>query len=493
MIFQALVDTRRKRFSGHMQGFVAVVIGLTLLFHSQPLLNMCFSNKSQTKAPHGTQYTDIGMAQASRVSIEAIDWLYVRYGPGLAYPRIGTISKGTHYPVLRRNAQSTWLEIGYPMLVGERGWIFRGGVTIDGNLDETPVTSATDFGYPTLTPTPVRVVTSVPPWTVTPAIALQNRLKPLSDEIYRYLVGKGFEPGTEKVGSVFLMDLQTGEPYSINPGFAYSGMSLIKLPILVAFYRKIAAIPTLSQAQMLGLMIVCSENASADQLLTFLGDGDAVRGAAYVTETVGAIGLKDTFLAGPLVVMTASNAPSPTPPPIVSRQTSADQVATRPDPFNQTTPADLGWLLAAIYQCALDGTGPLPSVFPGALDTQKCRAILRTLRADDIPAMLRAGVPDGIPVAHKHGWVDEVHGDAGIVFTPGGDYVLVIMLRNRTWLDYTESFPAIAEISRRVYNVFNPADTVAQMHTQPIPSCSLGSIDPQLFPDLRAGALPPIR
>jgi beta-lactamase class A len=132
-------------------------------------------------------------------------------------------------------------------------------------------------------------------------------------------------------------------------------------------------------------------------------------------------------------------------------------------------------------------------MFPRELTMQKCRGMVRTLRADDIPAMLRAGVPEGIQVAHKHGWVAEVHGDAGIISTPGGDYVLVVMLRDRTWLSYTDSFPTIAEISRMVYNAFNPADALTQTHTQPVPACSLGSIDPQLFTDLRSGTFPPIR
>lgn len=488
-----LLPGRKRRLSRGIPGSFALALGLMLLLSRLSVVNGQMGNETQSPTFQQTAPVTEGTAQESSVVVEAIDWLYVRYGPGLNYPRVGLISKGSRYSVFRRNSPSTWLEIGYPAVAGGRGWIFRAGVTVSGNLNDIPVTDSTDFGYPTLTATPLRVVSSAPLWTATPITVLQNRLKPLSDTIYEYLLSKGFEPGAEKVGSVFLIDLLTGEAYSINPGVAYSGMSLIKFPILVAFYRKIEAIPTYDQAQLLGLMIVCSENESANQLLSFLGDGDANRGAAYVTDTIQALGLHDTFLAGPLTAAKTTSGPTSTLAPLISRTTAADQVATNPDPFNQTTPSDLGWLLANVYQCALDGTGPLPSVFPGQFDAQKCRAILRTLRADDIPAMLRAGVPEGIQVAHKHGWVDEVHGDAGLIMTPGGDYVLAVILRNRTWLDYSDSFPTIAEISRRVYNDFNPADSLAETHTKPVPVCSLGTIDPQLFTDLRSGALPPIR
>jgi beta-lactamase class A len=427
----------------------------------------------------------------SKVYIEPIDWLNVRYGPGIHYPRIGTISKGTTYQVLHRDPELAWLEITYPEFAGGRGWVYRLAVAVSGDLNNVPITTETTLGYPTLTSTPPMVITSVPLWAVTPIVALGDRLGDLSDSIYRYLLDNNFEPGTEKVGSVFLMDLHTGQPYSINPGVSYSGMSLIKLPILVAVYRKIATIPTSDQAQAMALMIICSENLSANELLSFLGDGDIYRGADYVTETMQALGLKDTFLAGPLAVEQAG--PTATIPPLNGRQTTANQQATAPDPLNQTTPADLGWLLAGLYQCALDGTGHLPLTFPNELTVQKCRGILRVLQANDIPALLRAGVPDGIQVAHKHGWIAEVHGDAGIISTPGGDYVLVVILRNRTWLNYEESFPTIAEISRMAYNTFNPAQSLDQTHTESVPLCSLGSIDPQLFPDLRSGTLPPIR
>jgi hypothetical protein len=73
---------------------------------------------------------------------------------------------------------------------------------------------------------------------------------------------------------------------------------------------------------------------------------------------------------------------------------------------------------------------------------------------------MSAGVPADTRVAHKHGWTADTHGNAGIVFSPGGDYVLVVALHNPTWLDFSESFPLITEISRAVYNYFNPTAPV---------------------------------
>lgn len=431
----------------------------------------------------------------SSVYAEAIDSSNVRYGPGLNFPPIARINKGELYPVLRTHSLYPWIEISLGQGVSrKRGWVFKANVTVTGNLNNLPSTGATDFGYPTLTPTQPMVVTSLPPWTVTPNASTKGKLSSLSNDIYNYLLNQQFVPGTDKQGSAFLMDLSTGEHFSLNPGIAYSGMSLIKIPILVSLYRKLTGVPTREQASLIGGMMVCSENSASNGVLRFLGDGDVYKGSAYVTETMQMLGLKNTFLVGPLAEGKVDpNAPKPTTAPVSTIKTNADQFSTDPDLFNQSTPDDLGWLLTGVYQCAIDGSGPLNATFPGTYNETKCRQMIRAMRADDIPALIRAGVPENIPVAHKHGWVDETHGDAAQVTTPGGDYVLVIELHNKHWLNYDESFPVIAEISRVVYNTYNPTAKLAQTNTKSVPFCSLDTIDPKLFTDLQASSLPPIR
>jgi beta-lactamase class A len=222
-----------------------------------------------------------------------------------------------------------------------------------------------------------------------------------------------------------------------------------------------------------------------------MGDGDEHRGSEFVTETMKMIGLKNTFLIGP--IFEGDGAPTPVPQPINLIKTEADQVVTDPDPLSQSTPADLGWLLTGLYQCANDGTGPLISNFAGEYNMNECRQIVRVMRADKIGALIEAGVPVGVEVAHKHGWVDEVHGDAGLVTTTGGDYVLTVMLRNKTWLDQQDSFPLIAEISRATYNAYNPTTPLAQTHTENVPECTIDTISRSLLDDLQSNNLPPIR
>ena len=71
-----------------------------------------------------------------------------------------------------------------------------------------------------------------------------------------------------------------------------------------------------------------------------------------------------------------------------------------------------------------------------------------------------AGVPDGTRVAHKHGWVTlfgimNTLGDAAIVYTPGGNYVLVIFLYHPVQLIWDPASQLVADLSVIVYNYFN--------------------------------------
>ena len=395
-----------------------------------------------TPSPSPTASLEPTATRLLAVYAEAKDIANVRYGPGIDFPRIGEIRAGNLYAVLRRHTTFPWIELSYADVAGGRGWVFLETVNIEGDLSAVETTDQREFGYPTLTPTPAMVVTAASPWPVTvDAAKAPTGFEALANQIYDGLLGAGFEPHTSKQASVFLMDLKSGESLSLNPDVAYSGVSMNKIPVLVTLFRRLTNPPDAEQAQRMAEMVICSENLSSNALLRVIGDGDEYRGALDVTETMQALGLKNTFLARSFFTGATVFGPTPTEQPFVPVTTTADQSQTDPDPSNQTTPADLGWLLSGIYACAEDGSGPLTTTFSNEITQNDCRLMLRVLSANKIYALIEGGVPDGVTVAHKHGWSDDTHGDAGLVFSPGGDYVLVIVMHNRTWLLQTELVP----------------------------------------------------
>jgi hypothetical protein len=180
-----------------------------------------------------------------------------------------------------------------------------------------------------------------------------------------------------------------------------------------------------------------------------------VRGPLVVTEDLRAMGLENTFLAGffelgsPLLQIydTPANARL--------------DIDTAPDIYNQITPSDTGALLEGIYQCAHSGNGRLVETFPGEITQEECRLMIEYMKKDREPYMLTAALPEGTQAARKHGYygssagVNTTIGDAGIVFTPGGDFVLVVFLNNPELLLFDPANQLMARLALAVYNYYN--------------------------------------
>ncbi|MHB8625784.1 MAG: serine hydrolase [Aggregatilineales bacterium] len=281
----------------------------------------------------------------------------------------------------------------------------------------------------------------------------------LSNQIANYLNSQKFVPGTIRQGSVYVEDLTSGQSITVNDHVRYSAVSTIKIGVLVTLYQTLAVPPTHAEAVLIAKMMICSDNSATNALLRLIGNGNLMQGSAIVTETLHTLGLTTTLLTRPL-----SDISNQTDPNAPLDPTSADA-----DPSNFTTPSNLGKLAAAIYHCARNESSPLNTALGNAVTPAECRQMIYVMRANHMEALITAGVPVNVPVAHKQGWDDETHADVAIITTRGGAYALVIMLHNRQWLNYTNSFPTMSEVSRLTYNAYNPARALAAIHPKPIP------------------------
>ena len=248
--------------------------------------------------------------------------------------------------------------------------------------------------------------------------------------------------------SIYIKDLASGEEYTDDADVAYAGMSILKVAIMMEAYRHLDGPPDLDTTKLLTETMTLSGNFTANLLLRYtIGDGDAYEGVRRLNESMRYLGLVNTFMATPYDedVLTQH---------ISTPANQRTDVSTNPDPFMQTTPQDMGRLLEMIYQCA-NGGGTLIAAYPDELTADECQAMLDIMSQNRIGALIEAGVPEGTRVAHKHGWVGDTHGDAGIVFTSGGDYVLCVYLYHKDWLEWEVSSPLMARVSEATYNYFN--------------------------------------
>ncbi|HEY5119794.1 MAG TPA: serine hydrolase [Anaerolineales bacterium] len=258
----------------------------------------------------------------------------------------------------------------------------------------------------------------------------------------------------------FMVNLQTGEDlhiiysngqdYPLEPDVAFTAVSTIKIPILLATFMNLTGAPDAeTQSWLQGMLGIQSGNDPADWLMQKL---DTSTGPLIVTQDLFNLGLKNTFIAGYFKLGSRLLKPFPT---LANQRTD---IHTDLDPYNQTTPEDMGLLMVDLYQCT-QGGGTLLMMFPNKITPEKCNQMLDLLSKDKIGVFIQGGVPEGTKVVHKHGWdpgIYHTYGDVAIVYTPGGNYVLTIFMWQNNWLDWDTGSKTIADISKAVYNYFNP-------------------------------------
>ena len=267
--------------------------------------------------------------------------------------------------------------------------------------------------------------------------------------------------GFDDLVEIYLESMATGESLHfavqrgelIEPDVAYTAASTIKIPIMISVLRRTPEPTPETVVSLLEQMIALSENPPADTLMS--NYIDEVRGPLMVSEDLAALGMENTFLAGYFYLGA----------PLLQRyETPANNrtdIFLNPDIYNQVVPSEIGQLLAAIYNCADDGSGLLTETFPGEITREKCQLMIDILAGNQIGLLIEAGVSYQATVAHKHGWVTDLDGlirfmsDVGIVFSPGGDFVLNVFIHDAVRLNFDQGNRVIARIAQTVYNFYN--------------------------------------
>lgn len=433
---------------------------------------------------------------ANLVTVRLIGRTNIRYGPSVDTPIMLTLDAGAVMTVTARHSYYPWLKVAVEGAPNGEGWIYVSpddasiNVEITGDIYSLPVITDLNITFPTPSATPHTVADNGAPWPMFQNIDSNPLITGLGLPIDRYLLAQQIAPRTDREMSVFVLDLKSRQHFVLNGGVAYSGMSINKISILLSFFVFRDTPIFDKEAELIASTMICSDNAWTNRLLAEVGDGDLMQGATRVTETLRELGLGNTFLVAPYKVdppgATATPAPASMP------TTNVDQQRTQPDPFNQITVEEVGWLLGGIYQCAADGSGPLVDTFVEKITQLECGQMLRVMRGNHIGALIEAGLQPGTPLAHKHGWVNDTHGDAGIVFSPNGAYVLAMVYHERTsFLESTKSFPIMEQVSMMVWNYFNSNAQLQTPFSNIVPETCDIHAEP-IIPDMLSGnvALP---
>jgi beta-lactamase class A len=117
---------------------------------------------------------------------------------------------------------------------------------------------------------------------------------------------------------------------------------------------------------------------------------------------------------------------------------------------NTTTPDDMSKLLFAIASGAREGTATVWS-------PDHCRAMIKVMLGQTDRDKIPAGLPAGVPVAHKTGELDGSRSDIAIV-EPFGDSPYILVLYSKWLTEYPPVYDAFHRIAKLSYQMVSKTD-----------------------------------
>jgi beta-lactamase class A len=216
--------------------------------------------------------------------------------------------------------------------------------------------------------------------------------------------------GVPAVTGVYVQHLLTGCGAALNADAQFPAASTLKAAILVHAVRQGQAGALRST---LDRMIIDSSDEAANSALTALGGGSGDAGAAEVTATLHDLGLARSLVRRAYIIEHARR-------PLPIETTSSPPLYTN----FVSTPFELARLMVAVHRGAI-GRGGVARI---GIDAAEARSELlaRLLDVRDTTKLV-AGLPSGVPVAHKTGYTDQVRHDAGIIYLRSGPVVASVM------------------------------------------------------------------
>ncbi len=252
-----------------------------------------------------------------------------------------------------------------------------------------------------------------------------------------------FSNGT---AGVFVKDLKTGQAFAINGDVAFSAEGWLKMAIVFDAIRAATGGSTASAPANLIAAVTDGTNTKANDILAESGQGDSHTGVNLLNQTIKRMGLVSTFLAQPYDQAALS-------PTVFTPANIRTDVNTSPNPLAQTTPAEMGLFFEMLDQCH-NATGGLLLAFGKEISPAKCDQVLNAIGQNNARILIAASSPTS-DVFRRQSWDATNHGDAGLVRSPGGSYVLTVILHGNSALNWSETSLIISDIARAVYGYFN--------------------------------------
>lgn len=220
--------------------------------------------------------------------------------------------------------------------------------------------------------------------------------------------------GTEGKYGIFIKNLKTGEKFSLNDNQTFKPGSLYKLKLMVLVFEQIKE-GKLSEDEVL--------TADIKELNDFfkIPKEDAEFADGTIDFTIKSALEQMIVISHNYAAMA------------LTKKTKANNLAA------DTTPKEIASFFEDLYSGRI-------------IDGDYSKRMLELLSRQKINDRIPKYLPEEIKIAHKTGDIDFFEHDGGIVFTPKGDYIIVVFSESRI---PDAAGRKIAELSKGVYEYFN--------------------------------------
>lgn len=234
---------------------------------------------------------------------------------------------------------------------------------------------------------------------------------------------------SEGVYSVIVIDLKNNQTYSLNPDQVYNSASLYKLWVMAATYQAISNgkvkrtdILTDSVENLNKSFNIASSEAELKTGTMRMTVNEALEKSITVSDNYSALLL--TKKLGLPAINSFLKAHQ-----LIHSETSLPPV---------TSASDIALFYLKLYNHQL-------------VNYDSSNEMIELLRRQAINDRIPKYLPSTISVAHKTGELDTIKHDAGIIFTPKGDYILVMLSDTD---DPKVAAEKMAQLSKQIYTDF---------------------------------------
>ena len=248
---------------------------------------------------------------------------------------------------------------------------------------------------------------------------------------------------------VYYRDLTTRDSVLVGARKRFHAASTMKVPVMIQLFRdrdahrlslddSLPVTNTFKSIMDTSTYQLDKADDSDSTLYARVGGRASIRELVELMETVSsnlATNILITRIGAPRANATAHRLGADS---ILVLRGVEDGKAYRAGRNNTTTARDLGVLMAAIAQNR-------------AASPAACREMLEILGRQHFTEGIPAGLPDGVRVFHKTGWVGKVvYHDAAIVELPGGRRYVLVVLTGGIEKD-EDAYKLVSDISQMIY------------------------------------------